>query len=338
MGDYNFGAGGPYWNGIPLFPGGGLPMTQGKYIHVKPYSGSDGNNGLSTKKAVKTLVKALALATADQNDVVLMYAESNTAASTTDYQAVALDWNKDGVHLVGVNGGAMMGQRSRIAQTSTVKTIEDLFTLSADGCLIANLEIYQGVATSTATSPRAMVVTGTRNRIVNCQISGGGDTSMSDDTGCRSLALTGNASENIFQHCYIGLDTTLRVSAMACEIELVGTAGGAKPARNVFEDCIISSYTSYSSFVAIKSTYLDRFLLLKNCVIQTAQNCTSAVAPTAAITNTTPNGCVYLLGTGVFGYADVTAADDSKTLVLTYGALAANIIDMGVAKGTDVAA
>ncbi|RPI56162.1 MAG: hypothetical protein EHM49_00945 [Deltaproteobacteria bacterium] len=313
-------------------------VTQGKSIFCKPYSGSDGNTGLSMDNAVKTLTKALALATADKNDIVYLVAESNTAASTTDYQSTALDWNKDMVHLIGVNGGAMLGQRSRIGQTSSVKTIEDLFTVSADGCLIANVEVFQGVATSTATSPRAVVVTGTRNRFYNCQISGGGDTSMSDNTGCRSLALTGNASENIFQHCYIGLDTTLRVSAMACEIELVGTGGGTKPARNIFEDCVISSYTSYSSFVAIKSTYLDRFLLLKNCVIHAAQNATSSVSPTAAITNTTPNGCIYILGGGVFGYADVTAADDSATLVLTHGALAANIIDMGVAKATDVAA
>ena len=67
------------------------------------------------------------------------------------------------------------------------------------------------------------------------------------------------------------------------------------------------------------------------------QNITSAVAPTGAIANTTPNGNAIILGGGVFGYADVTTADDTKTLQLTYSGLAANVVDQGVGKATDVA-
>jgi hypothetical protein len=162
-----------------FFVGSPFP-TQGKVFFVKPYSGSDGNSGRSPKKAFKTLVKALASATANQNDVVYLMAEGNSASLTTDYQAAALDWNKDGVHLIGVGSGAMIGGRSRIGQLSTVKTIEDLFTVSADNCFIANIEVFQGVASSTATLERAVVVSGQRNHFVNCQFSGIGDTSMDD--------------------------------------------------------------------------------------------------------------------------------------------------------------
>lgn len=316
--------------GVPVLPG---LVTQGKVIHVKPYSGDDNNDGSTVDLPVATLTRALALATADQNDVVLFYSESNTAANTTDYQSVALDWSKDGVHLIGVGSSAMIGQRSRIAQTSTVKTIEDLFTVSADNCIIANIEVYQGVATSTATSPRAMVVSGQRNRIVNCQISGMGDTSM-DTAGARSLTVSG--SENIFQHCYIGLDTVIRATNVV-EVGITGTAG-AKATRNIFESCIFNTYTSSTTGKIVACSYVDRFVIFKDCMFCAVQGITSAAVPTGAISTANMNGQVWMYGGGVFGPADVTTADATDVLVLTHGALAANIIDMGVAKGTDVAA
>lgn len=303
-------------------------MTQGNSWFVRPRLGSDAYDGKSPAKAFATLAKALSVATANQNDVVYMFAEGNTAANTTDYQSAALDWNKDGVHLIGVGSGSMIGQRSRIAELSTVKTIEDLFTVSANNCYIANLEVFQGVASSTATAARAMVVSGMRNHIENCQISGNGDTGGStDDAGARSLAVSG--AENLFSHCYIGLDTVVRAT-QATEIAITGK-------RNIFEDCIVESWTSLSTFKAITATSVDRFVVLKNCILSAVQNITSAVAPTGAIANTTPNGNMIILGGGVFGYADVTTSDDTKTLMLTYSGLSTNVVDQGVAKGTDVA-
>jgi hypothetical protein len=316
--------------GVPVMPGGSI--SQGDTWFVKPSSGSDSNDGKTPAAAFKTLTKALASATANQNDTVYMFAESNTAGSTTDYQSVALDWNKDAVHLIGVNSAPFIGQRSRIAQTSTVKTIEDLFTVSADNCLISNIEIFQGVASSTATAPRAMVVSGQRNRILNCQISGMGDTSL-DATGARSLTVSG--SENLFQHCYIGLDTVIRATNVI-EVGITGTAG-ALAARNVFEDCMFNTYTSSTTGKLVAASYVDRFLLFKNCIFCAVQGITSSAVPTGAISTANLNGQVWILGGGVFGPADVTTADNSAVLILAESGLAANIVDMGVAKGTDVA-
>lgn len=315
--------------GIPIMPAGILPFTQGNIYHVKPYSGSDGNYGDHPESAYKTLSQAKSAATADQNDIVLLYAESNTAANTFDFLTSALDWNKDGVHLIGVCAAPFIGSRAGLRNSTSVVTIEDLFTVSADNCLIANISIFQGDVTSTATAPRAMVISGMRNRILNCQISGCGDTGGSMDvSGARSLAVTG--AENTFQHCYIGLNTVIR-GTMTTEVYL--TTG----ARNVFEDCMIDSYTSLSTFKAVTVGASDRFVLFKNCMFNAVQNITSAVAPTGAIASGSVNGSVLVMGGGVFGYADVTTADDSKTLVLTHSGLAANVVDQGVAKGTDVA-
>jgi len=317
----------------------GAPVTPynftGTHFWVKPSTGNDSLSGLSPDLAVKTLAHALSLATANKNDVVHLVAESNTAASTTDYQSAALDWNKDGVHLIGENCGPFIGHRSRIAQLSTVLTIEDLFTVSADNCLIANIEIFQGVASSTATSPRAMVVSGQRNHIHNCQISGMGDTSM-DSTGARSLAVIYPGSENLFTHCYIGLDTTLRATNVI-EVEVIGTGASTRVARTTFEDCVFNTYTSSTAGKILNCSYVDRFVLLKNCMLCAIENITSAVVPTGAISADNVNGKIWLLGGGVFGPADITTADDTNVRLLTYSGLAANVVDQGVAKATDVA-
>ncbi len=308
---------------------GGVPinefMAAGQVFFVRPSTGSDGNSGKSPAMALKTLAKAQTLATADKGDVVYMIAESNTAASTTDYQSAALDWAKDGVHLIGLGAKPFIGQRSRIAQLSTATNVDNLFTLSADNCFIRGIEIFHGV--NDATSKIATLVSGQRNRVEDCQLSGAGHATM-DTTDNPSLKVTG--SENFFKHNYIGLDTIIRATSVY-EVDITSAA------RTVFEDCMISSYTSASTFKAVSITSIDRFVLFKNCMFYTAQGITSSVAPTGAIATATLNGQVYILGGGVFGYADVTTADNSAVLVLTHGALAANIIDMGVAKGTDVA-
>jgi hypothetical protein len=317
------------------FAVGGVPinefMASGTVYFVRPSTGSDGNSGKTPSKALKTLAQALVLAT-HFGDTVYLIAESNSASGTTDYQSAALDWSTDGVHLVGLTSKPFIGHRARIAQLSTVKTIEDLFTLSANNCYIRGIEIYQGVASATADLERAMVVSGQRNRIENCQISGIGDTSM-DDAGSCSLVITG--SENYFKDDYIGLDTVIRATA-TYEVYLLGTSG-APIARTIFDGCMVNSYTSLSTFKALDLTYVDRFFLLKDTVLGAVQGITSSVAPTGAIATTTLNGQVWMLGGGVFGYADVTTADNSAVLVLTHSGLAANVVDQGVAKGTDVA-
>jgi hypothetical protein len=245
--------------GMEYLGAGGI-MTQGQAWFVKPYSGNDGNSGKRPDRAVKTLAKALSLATADQNDTVYLMAESNTSANTTDYQSSQLDWNKDGVHLIGVNAGSFIGQRSRIAQISTWTSANPLFKLSADNCLIANLGLFSGVAD--ATTLGCMTVTGTRNKIYNCQISGIGN-AANDIADAYSLYLNG-AAENIFERCYIGLDTIPRSTNTNSEIRVAGSA-----TRNTFLDCTVVSqigHATYHPYVYLSgATAIDRWLHFKRC-------------------------------------------------------------------------
>jgi hypothetical protein len=299
--------------GVPIL-GGMFPFT-GKYIFVKPYSGLDGNDGLSPNSSVKTLTKALALATTNKNDVVFLIQESNTAASTTDYQSTTLDWNKDGVHLIGINPGPMIGQRSRVALISSYVTASNLITWSANNCLVSNIEFFAGVADANPTG--CMKLTGDRNRFTNCQISGIGNDLM-DIAGAYSLWMYG-AHENLFESCYIGLDTIGRGSAANAEI-LLTAPDNAGNARNIFRKCIISGWCqsagNYLFVSANAAGAIGRFLLFDDCVMHNpAAACAGGAQMTQAMQiHAAANGHVILHNTTIIGADNVNASDTGLVL------------------------
>jgi hypothetical protein len=245
-----------------------LAFTQGDIWHVKPYSGNDGNTGKRPDQALKTLSQAHTLATANQNDVVLLYAESNTASATTDYQSSTLTWSKDMVHLIGVGAPAIMSPRARIAFISTYVTASNLMTVSADGCIFANLGLFAGVADTHPTG--CLKVTGTRNIFRKCHIAGIGNDSM-DIAGAYSLMLDA-AEEVLFDRCYIGLNTIDAGSAANSDI-LIDTA-----TKNCeFYECKIyrriEHATNHPLVKLADATAIDEFLLFTRCgFISTATN------------------------------------------------------------------
>lgn len=244
-----------------LFQYGGVPVPfsfTGNHWFVKPSTGSDGNSGKTIGRPFKTLAKALASATANNNDVVYLISESNTASATTDYQSATLDWNKDLVHLIGVGAPSMVSQRARIAQLSTATGLTSLMTVSADGCVIKNISIFHGV--DDATSLIACKVTGTRNYFENVHFAGIGHATMSA-AGCASLSLDGGA-ENVFKNCVIGVDT---VDTDADGVNLLCDTAAT---RNMFDDCLFQLYITAAGACHVKiadATAIDRWLWFRNC-------------------------------------------------------------------------
>ena len=294
-------------------------QSQGKNIYCRPRLGNDGNTGLTPVAAVKTLKQALSLATANQNDTVYLMAEGNSAANTTDYQSSTLNWNKDGVHLIGVQAGQRLSHRARVGLISTYDTASNLFTLSANGCLIQNIEFFAGVA---GTSPTGcMTVTGMRHHIKNCHIAGI-DNDNNDIASASSLYIWGNASENYFENCVIGCDTISRGSAASIyEINMLsatGTTPGTgfgllKPARNIFKGCYIIGLAGSASqyfFLRVGSGGADRFVMFDDCVFINAATAVGGGASMgyAFSVATDANGLVILKGSTVVG-ADEIAND-----------------------------
>jgi hypothetical protein len=310
--------------GDMVFQMGGVPVNPGipfgiasRPIFVAPHrsgsenGASDGNDGKTPKRSVKTLSKALSLAREDKNDVVFQIASGNSAAETTDDLSTALDWNKDGVHLIGINAGSFMGQRSRIAQLSTVLTIDSLFTVSASNCFISNIHIFQGVGSSTATTPIALEVTGERNRFHNCHIAGIGDDSM-DVAAAKTLYLNG-AAETIFDKCVIGLDTVTRgtaTSEMLCANAVT---------RVKFVDCLFPTFAAASGFTFLDTSAagaLDRFLWFKNCLFHNAVESTATEMTEAFDTGASQGGTIVIDNCGLVGVG--AAAWDASTDGVVY--------------------
>jgi hypothetical protein len=234
-----------------------LPFIPGNIIHVKPYSGSDDYYGDRPDHAVKTLVRAKALATANQNDLVLFYGEGATAALSADLQSATLDWSKNGVHLVGVHSGALYSPRASVRFAADYAVASNLFTLSASNCFIANMGFYVGVTSALPTG--CMSITGSYNHLVRCHLAGmGGANNVI--ANAYSLSMT-NAQTNVIEQCIIGYEQ-MRGAQTSAELYL---NAGSK--HNIFKDTLF--YTSTSSatthvFVRVADSFAG-FALFDHC-------------------------------------------------------------------------
>lgn len=292
----------------------GMFGTQGNFwfVNPNPAYGSDANGDGSIAKPFASVAAALSAATAGQNDVIFLCASSNTASLTTDYQSTTLLWNKGLVHLVGLNAGSMIGQRSRVALTALYATASNLITVSASGCLFANIEFFAGVASTLPTG--CMKITGQRNRFVNCQISGMGN-AANDIAAAYSLSLTA-AQENVFDGCYIGLDTVTLGAAANSQI-LCATAA----TRNLFRNCIIATYTNHATnnnFLRAPTGSLDRWIQFDNCRFINPIDASSTALTQAFIVASDAGGTVLLTGedTGVLGATDWNSTDSGNVTAI----------------------
>lgn len=289
-----------------LYQYGGAPVnglfTTGNVYFVKPGSGSDSNNGKKPTQAVATLSKALDLVTADNNDIIYMVAEDNSASGTTDYQSATLAVDVDGVHIVGVNAGQRLGQRSRIAQLSTATGIEPLVTWSASNSSMRNVHIFHGVAD--ATSKGAMNLTGERNYFSNCHVAGIGHNDM-DSANNYSLQVSGGA-ESSFVNCTIGLDTVARGTAANSEIRLASQA-----TRINFEDCLILTYAEAAGhqFLIAGASSMDRYVWFKRCLFANSDKSSGTAMDEAFDVNASQGGHIILQDCVLVGAADWDAGN-----------------------------
>lgn len=152
---------------------GVLPTTVGRYFWVAPadsyvvegetYSASNDNDGLSPERAVRTVNRAIALASASAGDVIVLLPGSHSVTST-------ITANKAGITITGIpsgrsNGNGLRGpngpKRLRTQLTST-ETAGIIITVSAADVEISDLHFAppaaggRGVSIS-ATGDRAFV-------------------------------------------------------------------------------------------------------------------------------------------------------------------------------------
>lgn len=296
--------------------GMGIPAG-GTHYYVKPYSGLDGNDGLTPDSALNTVEAAYDKCTEYKNDVVHLVAEHITGAYTTDYLATTLTWAKSMTHLVGEACPSMFSQRSRIAWDGTNYdgTATPMIDLTASSCIFQNIQFWGGVADAQALC--CLKNSGQRNVFRNCHIAGiGSDTQ--DATGANSLWFY-DSSENYFENCVIGTNTVKRGTAAVYEISFT-TAAGVGSGNNVFRNCLITGWCesagNYLFLSAPANNSLGRILLFDNCLFYNPGTIlTGGATMTQAFSiGANANGHVILHNTTIFGAGNVNASDTGLVL------------------------
>jgi hypothetical protein len=284
-----------------------LAFTQGNIWHVKPYSGSDTTgSGRSPKSAFKTIKVALAAATADQNDVILLYSEAVSGALTTDLLASTLTWNKDLTHLIGVGSGVSMSPRARISPVAAYDSAAPTMNVTAGGCYFANLQVIMDCVGVTPLG--ALSITGgARNRFDNCHFLGM-VYATNDISGAYSLLLSG-AEECEFHDCTIGSDRIALGASANSQIKIAATS------KNIlFKDCrvrIVSTHGTNSLFLRAPAGSLDGAVIFQNCVgVNSQSRNVSGVELTYAFAVTADaGGDVVLDANSAFQATDLNATD-----------------------------
>ena len=294
--------------GVPVLGGiGGLPFT-GNWWFVNPAGGLDGNAGTSPSQALQTLYQAVNKAVAGNNDVIVLMGDGATAGtarlSLAGAQAInsaatsgTLLWNKAALHLIGITAPTQIAQRARIAPPSGTYTQStfgsgNLVTVSAQGCMFANVSLFHGFSTG-GTNQICWTDTGGRNSYVNMDFGGMGDATSAADAGSRSFKLGGaGIGETTFEHCNFGLDTVTRGAANA-SFEFTGGTP-----RNIFKDCSFIMDASANSPLHMLGTgaaCVDREQWFKHCVfLNSIKSGATTINEVGSFTNASPGGYVVI--------------------------------------------
>ena len=194
--------------GVPVAAGlGDVALAGGKWYFCDPSHGQADGDGKSIADASSNLANMYSLLRDGYHDGVVMIGKASAYNPST-----AITWSKNYAHLIGANNELPgMGQRSRIVNTAA-NDLAVLFTLSGSGCLVKNIQFFDGK--DSAADGACVLVSGSRNHLVNCFVAGMGDaTASGPQTRAGSYSLKLSGSENTVSRSTIGLDTVVRSAA-----------------------------------------------------------------------------------------------------------------------------
>jgi hypothetical protein len=304
-----------------LYQNGGAPVggmfTNGKAFFVDPYRGGDSNRGTEVYHPKDSVKSALSAARDSHNDVIYLISHSNTLATTADYITSTLTWNKDSTHLIGINAGNHMFQRSTIrpASTATAASVAPLVTISANNCRFENISFVNDLNAAAAVG--AVYISGNRNHFKSCHFGGNAGGSTADVATQYSLKLVG-AQENLFEDCTIGIDTITRTN-QRYEMYFDKDASGNGTARNVFRNCTIITYSGAAAmtWLTTPASSMDRWNYFDQCqFINPVASGATTMSQGFSITNSgSPNGLIAMRKCAFIG---VTASETVASQALYY--------------------
>jgi len=292
--------------GAKVFPqnlafSNGIPLIN-KVIYIDGVNGADsGRSGRSFKTAYASLYKAHDAVTTDNYDMIIVAPAGTGSGSGTNESAALtgglVTFSKSLVSVVGAPAPTRVSPRARILwdTASQSTTTVALLTISGSGNRFVNIQLGTFVDNNVLCK-----VTGDRNYFGAVHFAGIGDATAGDDADAKSLWLS-DADENMFDGCYIGLDTIAR-STSNVEIEIDGPAQ-----RNTFKDCIITGYADDAGHLFVRADTaqdMDRHLIFDHCffinpIASAATTMTVAMALTASL-----GGAIILSDSWLLGATD----------------------------------
>lgn len=311
--------------GVPIIGGAAMPFT-GTHFFVDFVTGSDNNNGLSVKKAFKTLQKAHDSATAGKNDVIYLIGDG--ASTGFSYITEQLVWDKNAVHLVGICAPSRVANRAKIEWLSSATRVATMIDFSANGCIWANVHVFHDYATAEANT--AIAMTGQRNYFSNCHIAGGGHITGAAHADASTMTITGDG-ENTWEDCTFGVDT-ITSGAGANGVLVFATAA----VRNQFIRCRITKYAGATGglFCKFPAGSVDRYIIFEDCLfINSNLNFTMTVA---MVVDSSIGGYVLVQGGALFGLVtNWVAADNTKLYLCGYMNAGSGNLNTGIAHTHD---
>lgn len=262
----------------------------GSSFFVNEASGSDGNDGTVTKPFA-SLDAALAAATANSGDSVYLMG--------TSHRTSTLNWNKNGVNLIGLLSPSN-NSRARISASGTT-FFTPLVNVTGQGCRIENIATFYGFVDALASVCWAEA--GGRNFYDGVEFFGGGNATGAAQAGMRSITIAGNG-ENEFDNCTFGLNTIDRNAANATLEFLAGNQ------RNIFRDAVFQMRATNAGAVHIKALTgaLDREQVFTNPVLLNSID--SGATPITACCSVAADagGAVVMLNPLALGAGKISAA------------------------------
>lgn len=274
--------------GVPVL-GNGLPATFGKYIFVNADTGSDGNDGLSIDTPVKTVAKALTLATTNKDDVIALSCYGAHTISSL------LDVSINRVHFVA------LGARSGLGMGPRAKLVMGVTTAATDIAVMQNTGVgntFTGIkfdSSNTKAESLYAVAEGGEYTIYNmCEFYKSSDL---NETAAAEVLNNGDSAQ--WLNCVFGssadtiADDKIRPNMLLTRETITG-----KVCRdNIIDNCIFLSKAGGTEHVAIygaNATDVERMFLVKNSVFY--NNPLSAKTPAHAVGfgSAQTEGCVIL--------------------------------------------
>lgn len=274
--------------GLPLLYGNVAAVGPGKVYFVNPTTGSNANPGTKMEKPFATITAAYNATTTNNHDLIVLSA--NAAHSQTADGQLATSKNR--VHFLGLDAvGRYLGQRTRWTMGVTTGSGIAIVQNTGVGNTFQNIKFDSSDTLST--SVYAFAEGGEYTVIENCEIVKSTDL---DQAGMAELLMNGDSA--LVRGCYIGSTVHEKTAANTNVLLTRETIAGKVCRDSMFEDCIFglkSTSATASHFHSTLATDVERFLIIKNCIMIVAKLSSATVGDAVIVDTAQTEGHIILV-------------------------------------------